>query len=128
MKKILFILAISLAIGTSCSKKIYVPGPERIKTEYKDRFVRDSIFVSDSILIDRTGDTILIQKYRYIYRDRWQHDSIMVSDSVRVPVPYEDTDRLDKFKKYLKNRLTTNGILFIILILFIIWHYIRKKL
>ncbi|MDR0873990.1 MAG: hypothetical protein LBN27_11090 [Prevotellaceae bacterium] len=126
MKKILLILLV--CIGTGCAKTIYVPGPERIRTEYEDKYSRDSIYISDTVLIARTGDTVFIKKYRYIYVDRLKTDTVNTSDSIRIPVPYEDTGKIDKYKKYLKNSLYGNGILFLIICIIVVFHYIKRKI
>jgi hypothetical protein len=35
------------------------------------------------------GDTVWIEKYKYLYRDRLLRDSIYLNDTIRVPFPVE---------------------------------------
>lgn len=83
---ILFIMAVFLLLLSCKSKTIYVP-VESIKTEYKERYTRDSIYYYDSIFVKEKGDTILLEKYKYIYRDKFKTDTICKVDSIRVPFP-----------------------------------------
>lgn len=72
-----------------CRTRIeYVP-VESVKTEYKDRLQRDSIYFRDSIIMREKGDTVIIDRWRYIYKDRLITDTLIVSDTVRVPYPVE---------------------------------------
>lgn len=72
-----------------CRTRIeYVP-VESVKTEYKDKLQRDSIYFRDSIIMREKGDTVIIDRWRYIYKDRLITDTLIVSDTVRVPYPVE---------------------------------------
>lgn len=82
---ILFCLALS-----SCKTKyIHVP-VETVKTEkeYIDRWHRDSIRVKDSTIVNKAGDTVHIEKYKYVYKDKLIRDSIFITDSIKVEIPY----------------------------------------
>ncbi|MDU1890894.1 MAG: hypothetical protein E6767_09415 [Dysgonomonas sp.] len=85
---IILILAILvLGLLASCkSKTIYVP-VETVKTEYKDSYLRDSVYLHDSVLIRLKGDTVFFEKYKYLYRDKLVIDSIFIRDSIHVPYP-----------------------------------------
>jgi hypothetical protein len=83
---IIFIIAVGLF---GCKPQmIYVP-VESVKTEWRDKIQRDSIHLHDSILIKMKGDTVFIEKYRYLYRDKLIRDSIFKTDSIQVPYPVE---------------------------------------
>lgn len=92
MKKIIyFILALVLcSITFGCKTKLVHVPEETIKKEkeYIDRWHRDSIHVKDSIIINKAGDTIFIEKYKYIYKDKVVQDSIFITDSIKINVPY----------------------------------------
>ena len=87
-------LLISLLCG--CKTVRYVP-VETVRTDsvYVDRFARDSVYLRDSVWVNRyvLGDTVYVDKVsvRYAYRDRRRSDTVAVvrRDSVRVPVPVE---------------------------------------
>lgn len=92
MKKLIyFILALVLcSITFGCKTKLVHVPVETIKKEkeYIDRWHRDSIHVKDSIIINKAGDTIFIEKYKYIYKDKLVKDSIFIIDSIKVDVLY----------------------------------------
>lgn len=50
--------------------------------------IRDSVFVHDSVMVSRRGDTVLVEKYSIVYRDRWRDhlstDSFVRRDTVTV--------------------------------------------
>lgn len=81
-----------------CTKTLYVP-IESVKTEYRDRLLRDSIYEHDSVYVVVKGDTVWIDRFKYLYRDRIVHDSIFINDSIRVPYPVEKPlSRWEKMK------------------------------
>lgn len=92
MKKIIyFILTLVLCnIIFGCKTKyVHIPDVTISKgKEYIDRWHRDSIHVKDSIIINKAGDTIFIENYKYIYKDKLVKDSIFITDSIKVDVPY----------------------------------------
>lgn len=90
MRKIIFALLLVLVCLQACkTKTMYVP-VETIQREkeYIDRWSRDSIYLHDSVYVEKKGDTIWLQKYKTIYKERLVRDSILITDSVRVEVPY----------------------------------------
>ena len=87
MKKILLFVAIATMLY-SCKSVKYIP-VETTKIEYRDNFVRDSIFRYDSIFVKDKGDTLILEKFRYLYKNRIVKDSIFINDTIRVPYPVE---------------------------------------
>ena len=87
MKKILFLAAIATLLY-SCKSVKYIP-VETTKIEYRDNFVRDSIFRYDSVFVKEKGDTLILEKFRYLYKNRIVKDSIFINDTIRVPYPVE---------------------------------------
>lgn len=76
----------------SCHMVRYVPVETvKVETEYKDRLIRDSSYVIDSVIIHERGDTVYRDRWRTEYRDRWRRDTIAFNhtDSVKVPYPVE---------------------------------------
>lgn len=87
MKQLLFsILLLSLLMG--CKTK-YVP-VETIRTEkeYIDRWQRDSVYLHDSVWIEKKGDTLWLEKYKTVYKEIIRRDSVFLIDSIRIEVPY----------------------------------------
>jgi hypothetical protein len=87
MKKIIQITAL-VFLCCACGTTKYVP-IESVRTEYRDKIVRDSIFRYDSIFVRQTADTVFFERYRYLYRDKIIRDSVFVNDTIRVPYPVE---------------------------------------
>lgn len=89
--KIFCLLSVCLMI-VSCRSVKYVP-VETVKTDsvYVNKAQRDSIRLQDSIFVFVKGDTVRIEKYKYLYRDRVVVDTVRMveRDSVQVPVPVE---------------------------------------
>ena len=86
-RKWLCIILLTSAI-CSCRSVKYVP-VETVRTDsiYINQVRRDSIYRHDSIYIREKGDTVWVEKYKYIYRDRIVHDTMYINrtDSIRVP-------------------------------------------
>lgn len=87
MKKMLFIAVVAIFLY-SCKSVKYIP-VETTKIEYRDNLVRDSIIRYDSVFVKDKGDTLILERYRYLYQNRIVKDSIFINDTIRVPYPVE---------------------------------------
>jgi len=87
MKKIFFLSMIIVSFF-SCKTLKYIP-VDSIRTEYRDKFIRDSIIRYDSIFVKEKGDTLIIERYKYLYCNKIINDSIFINDTIRVPYPVE---------------------------------------
>lgn len=89
--RIFCLLSVCLMI-VSCRGVKYVP-VETVKTDsvYVNKVQRDSIRLQDSIFVFVKGDTVRIEKYKYLYRDRVVVDTVYKAqcDTIRVPYPVE---------------------------------------
>lgn len=95
---IAFILFI-LFVGCK-TKTLYVP-VESVKTEYKDKYLRDSIYLKELVRIYQRGDTVFKDSIVYKYKDKLIKDTVNVSDTIRVPYPIKgDTIEVNKIKWY----------------------------
>ena len=101
----LFIIIAMLALLTGCRTQ-YVSVPE-YHTEYIVKHdsvtLRDSIWQHDSVYVERSGDTLLVEKwrtkYQLVYRDVVKIDSFIKTDSIRAPYPVERAlNRWEQFK------------------------------
>ncbi len=76
----------------SCRNVKYVP-VETVKTDsiYINQVQRDSIYRLDSIYIRDKGDTVWVEKYKYLFVDKLRHDTMYVNhtDTIREPYPVE---------------------------------------
>ena len=87
MKKILFFAVIATMLH-SCKSVKHIP-VETTKIEYRDNFVKDSIFRYDSVFVKDKGDTLILERYSYLYKNKIVKDSIFINDTIRVPYPVE---------------------------------------
>ncbi|MEL7586672.1 MAG: hypothetical protein AAGU19_08145 [Prolixibacteraceae bacterium] len=101
MKSIIVFILLALMAG--CKTIKYVP-VETVKIEYKDklRIEKDTIVQHDSIYVKDSGDTVLIERFKYLYkyRDRIVRDSIHVQDSIQVPYPVEVPVEVNKLTRW----------------------------
>jgi hypothetical protein len=58
-----------LCFCSSCKTTQYIP-VESSKIEYRDNFIRDSIFRYDSVFVKQAADTVFFERYKYLYRDK----------------------------------------------------------
>jgi predicted small lipoprotein YifL len=90
-----------IAALTGCkTKTIYVP-VESVRTEYRDRLQRDSVHLYDSVFMKLNGDTIRLEKYKYIYRDRLRTDTVALSDTIAIPYPVVETREVKVYPRWL---------------------------
>ena len=66
---------------------------EIVRTDsiYINKVKRDSIYQHDSIYIREKGDTVWMEKYKYVYRDKLVRDTMYINrtDTIREPYPVE---------------------------------------
>ena len=134
VKRLLLVIISSILLSSlaGCKSVQYVP-VETVRTDsvYVDRYLRDSIYQRDSVLINRwtAGDTVYQDKvvYKYIYRDKVKYDTVAVlrSDTVRVPYPVER-----KLTRWEQFRLDVGGwaIGIVIIVILIVVGYMIYKL
>ena len=87
MKKIL-LFAVLAMLMYSCKSVKYIP-VETTKIEYRDNLVRDSVIRYDSVHVKDKGDTLILERYKYLYKNKILKDSIFINDTIRVPYPVE---------------------------------------
>lgn len=108
---IVLLLAFSF-LFTGCKSIQYVP-VEKVVTEYKTNTVHDSVYLEvlkhDSVIIEKLGDTVYVNKWHTQYKDRWreiiQIDTLIKVDSIQVPYPVER-----KLTKWEKIKMDAGGI------------------
>ena len=93
MRHIVFLLLfLAILAATSCTRHVYVPvETTKSDTVYMNRVQLDSIYMRDSVFIEKSGDTIREFQYKYIYRFNDRIDTLYISktDSIQVPYPVE---------------------------------------
>ena len=104
MKKLILLIVILVMFG--CTKRIYIPVTNTItEIEYRDKLVRDSIYFSDSVLIERKGDTVFNTKIKYKYISKFVKDTVSIRDSVYIEKPIEVVKEVNRLTKWQRWRL-----------------------
>lgn len=93
-----------LFVICSCRTVKYIPVETiKVDTTYINKLQRDSIYMLDSVYVKEKGDTVLIEKYKYLYRDKLVRDTMYISkaDSIQVPYPVEkELTKWQQFRMY----------------------------
>lgn len=123
---LLFLLAVlSLA---SCKQVQYVPVETvRLDSIYLTQTLRDSIVRYDSVYVRDKGDTVFVDRYRYLFVDKLRRDTMYISriDTLRVPYPVEK--ELTRWQQF---RLDVGGyaIFAVVIVILIVVGYMVYKL
>ena len=104
--RIILLIIITALFG--CSTVKYVP-VETVKRDsiYQNKIQVDSLYIRDSIYVDRSGDTVYLYKYKYVYKYRNLRDTAYISriDSIQVPYPVvteKITNRLTPWQRFIQ--------------------------
>lgn len=111
-----------IAMCCSCSTQ-YVPVETvRYDSVFLARIQKDSIFVQDSVFIKEKGDTVFVDKFKYIYRHIIKIDTVYVEhrDSIQVPYPVEK-----KLTRWQQLKINAGGYLLAVLMLIGLSYIIR---
>ena len=132
MKKraILATLTLLLCLCYSCQQARYIP-VETTKTEYRDKLHRDSVYLYDSVYVKEKGDTLIMERYRYLFRDKLIRDSIHISDTIRVPYPVEVAKQVRKPLTGWQNFQIWCGRIALVVVLFLLIYFVlglKKRL
>ena len=124
MKKMIFFAVIATLLY-SCKSVQYVP-VETVKTEYRDKIVKDSVFRYDSVFVKQTADTVFFERYKYLYRDKIVRDSIFKTDTIRVPYPVEVVKQVKASLSSWQNFQVWCGRIAIAVLLFVGLYFVLK--
>lgn len=128
MTHLFYLLPLTLFLG-ACSPRTKVVELERVRTEYQERLhlQRDSIYLHDSVFVERSGDTIYKERWHTRYREILRHDTAFVErrDSIAYPVIVE----VEKPTSWLhKLELNAYRLVLLLLLIYFGWHTIRRYL
>ena len=116
---------ILFVLFTSCKTK-YIP-IESVKTEYKDKYIRDSIFQKELVRVYQKGDTVFKDSTVYVYRNKLVKDTVNIRDTIRVPYPVKgDSIEVNKLKWYQKASVWFTSLVLIALALYLGIRYRSK--
>ncbi len=90
-----------LFVICSCRTVKYVPVETiKVDTTYINKLQRDSIYMLDSVYVKEKGDTVLIEKYKYLYRDKLVRDTMYISKADSIQVPYPVEKKLTRWQQF----------------------------
>ena len=100
MKKLYLISLLSLILS-ACStvKYVEVPIPE-VHVEYRDRVSIDTIIRNDSTIIREKGDTVFLEKFKYVYKTKELRDTVNITDTVTVVKKVEVTKEVNRIRTW----------------------------
>lgn len=84
MKRIIFLLLTVVYLGVlpGCRTRYVVRTEEKVKTEYKTKTVRDSVYFSDTVRVLQKGDTVFVEKAKYIQKYKTLTDTVLRVDTI----------------------------------------------
>lgn len=109
MKKILLFLFTLLIVSCGTTKYIEVP-VDNIKTEYRNIERIDTFIKNDSIIIRDNGDTILIEKYKYLYKIREVKDTVNITDTLTKIKTVEVTKEVNRIYNWQVGLMVLGGL------------------
>ena len=119
MKHFIIICTLISLIGCTTTKYVEVP-IEKTKIEYKDRLSIDTVIQHDSTIITMLGDTVYLEKYKYIYKVKELRDTINITDTTTVAKPIEVVKEVNKLYTWQIVLMVLGGASIIILVYLII--------
>lgn len=92
MKRILAFICMLTLASCSLGRKAIKQEERRDSTSVRTEFVwqvkqiHDSIYLRDSVFVEKKGDTIYFNKWRTQYRERLIHDTLIITkaDTLRI--------------------------------------------
>lgn len=124
MKSLISILLIIVFCSCTSTKYIEVP-VDRIKVEYRNSVSIDTIYRNDSTIIRENGDTVFLEKYKYIYKVKELKDTVNITDTITVVNTVEVTKEVNKLYNW-QIVLMTLGAFAIVILLYGVIKWIKK--
>jgi hypothetical protein len=122
----IIVLIFLSAILYSCKSIQYIP-VETIKrdTTYISQTKIDSIYCRDSIYVEYKGDTVYLNKYKYLYKYIERHDTLWREkiDTIQVTYPIEA-----QLTKWQKIKINIGEYVIIVIVLIIIWLCVKYSI
>ena len=84
MKKIvIYILAlICFALLSGCCTRQVILTEEKVRSEYKTKLLRDSVYFSDTVRVFQKGDTVFVEKAKYTQKYKTLTDTVLRVDTI----------------------------------------------
>ena len=125
MKNLILILVLGIIVSC-CKSTKYIEVPvDRVKIEYRNSVSIDTIYRSDSTIIRENGDTVFLEKYKYIYKVKELKDTVNITDTITVVNTVEVTKEVNKLYNW-QIVLMTLGAFAIVILLYGVIKWIKK--
>lgn len=125
MKNLILILILGIIVSC-CKSTKYIEVPvDRVKIEYRNSVSIDTIYRNDSTIIRENGDTVFLEKYKYIYKVKELKDTVNITDTITVVNTVEVTKEVNKLYNW-QIVLMTLGAFAIVILLYGIIKWIKK--
>lgn len=125
---IVIILILGSLTGCKTITKTEIIEKVRTDTTYIVKHQKDSVWLHDSIHVKEKGDTILIEKWHTQWRERIKTDTLIQHKTDSIPVPYPVERLVEKqLSWWQKTQIYAGDFLFLLLIGFGVWKFIRLK-
>lgn len=122
------LIAVLAVMCIGCKSVQYVP-VESVRTDtcYVNKIRTDSVYVRDSVVVERGGDTIKVTAWRWRERYVVQRDTIYRSKTDSIAVPYPAERKLTLWKK-MKQDIggIAIGAFIVVVSAVVIWLNIKK--
>lgn len=122
------LIAVLAVMCLGCKSVQYVP-VETVRTDtcYVNKIRTDSVYVRDSVVVERGGDTIKVTAWRWRERYVVQRDTIYRSKTDSIAVPYPEERKLTLWKK-MKQDIggIAIGVFIVVVSAVVIWLNIKK--
>lgn len=105
-----------------CSPR-YIP-VETVKFDsiFMQKIEKDSIFVRDSVYVREKGDSVFVDKLKYIYKLYVRTDTCFITRHDSISVPYPVEKRLSRWEKA---KMDAGGYLFMLVVGYVLYRIIR---
>ena len=125
MKNLILILILGIIVSC-CKSTKYIEVPvDRVKIEYRNSVSIDTIYRNDSTIIRENGDTVFLEKYKYIYKVKELKDTVNITDTITVVNTVEVTKEVNKLYNW-QIVLMTLGAFAIVILLYSVIKWIKK--
>ena len=109
MKNLILILVLGIIVSC-CKSTKYIEVPvDRVKIEYRNSVSVDTIYRSDSTIIRESGDTVFLEKYKYIYKVKELKDTVNITDTITVVNTVEVTKEVNKLYNWQVGLMVLGG-------------------
>ena len=96
MKKIILLAISFFLVGCKTTEKIIEVPVETVKTEYKDVYHYDSIYLKENVYVYQKGDTVFRDSTYIKYVEKQIHDTLITHDTIPQIINTETTKIVEK--------------------------------